>query len=66
MIHDGARIGKDVRSIQLPLSCLPQDLKYNGEYAITEIGDDNDIREYVTISHEQPLEERPLLATTIF
>ncbi|MBP5273346.1 MAG: acyl-ACP--UDP-N-acetylglucosamine O-acyltransferase [Abditibacteriota bacterium] len=44
VIHSGAVLGGD-----------PQDLKYNGEQSFLEIGDDNQIREYVTIhrgSHE--------------
>ncbi|MFI3306071.1 MAG: acyl-ACP--UDP-N-acetylglucosamine O-acyltransferase [Rikenellaceae bacterium] len=50
-IHDGARIGKGCKiHTAASISCLPQDLKFDGEYATTEIGDYNDIRECVTIS----------------
>ena len=51
VIHDGARIGKRCKiHTAASLSCLPQDLKFVGEKTTAEIGDDNDIREYVTIS----------------
>ena len=49
--HDGARIGKGCRiHTAASVSCLPQDLKFAGEQTTCEIGDYNDIREYVTIS----------------
>lgn len=51
VIHDGARIGKRCKiHTAASISCLPQDLKFRGEKTTAEIGDDNDIREYVTIS----------------
>ncbi|MGN0092003.1 MAG: acyl-ACP--UDP-N-acetylglucosamine O-acyltransferase [Alistipes sp.] len=51
VIHDGARIGKRCKiHTAASISCLPQDLKFKGEITTAEIGDDNDIREYVTIS----------------
>lgn len=51
VIHDGARIGKRCRiHTAASVSCLPQDLKFTGEKTTCVIGDDNDIREYVTIS----------------
>ena len=51
VIHVGARIGKRCRiHTAASISCLPQDLKFAGEKTLCEIGDDNDIREYVTIS----------------
>ncbi len=50
-IHDGARIGKGCKiHTAASISCLPQDLKFAGEMTTAEIGDYNDIREYVTIS----------------
>ncbi|MFI3282733.1 MAG: acyl-ACP--UDP-N-acetylglucosamine O-acyltransferase [Rikenellaceae bacterium] len=50
-IHDGARIGKGCKiHTAASISCLPQDLKFAGEVTTAEIGDYNDIREYVTIS----------------
>lgn len=50
-IHNGARIGKGTR-IQAfaSIACLPQDLKFAGEVTTAEIGEYNDIREYVTIA----------------
>ena len=51
VIHDGARIGKGCRiHTAASVSCTPQDLKFAGEATTAEIGDYNDIREYVTIS----------------
>ncbi len=51
VIHDGARIGKRCKiHTAASIACLPQDLKFAGEKTTAQIGDDNDIREYVTIS----------------
>ena len=51
VIHDGARIGKGCKiHTAASISCLPQDLKFDGEPTTAEIGDYNDIREYVTVS----------------
>lgn len=51
VIHDGARIGKGNKiHTGASIACLPQDLKFAGEVTTAEIGDCNDIREYVTIS----------------
>lgn len=51
VIHDGARIGCRCRiHTAASIACTPQDLKFAGEVTTAEIGDDNDIREYVTIS----------------
>ncbi len=51
VIHDGARIGRGCKiHTAASIACLPQDLKFNGEYSTAEIGDYNDIRECVTIS----------------
>ena len=50
-VHDGARIGNGCKIHPCAsVSCLPQDLKYKGEKTSTIIGNNNDIREYVTIS----------------
>lgn len=51
VIHDGARIGKRCKiHTAASIACLPQDLKFAGEKTTAVIGDNNDIREYVTIS----------------
>lgn len=51
VINDGARIGKGCKiHTAASIACLPQDLKFAGEVTTAEIGDYNDIREYVTIS----------------
>ena len=50
VIMDGARIGKKCKIFPgAIISAESQDLKYNGEYASTIIGDNTTIREYVTI-----------------
>lgn len=49
-IYPGARIGKNVQIYPgAVISAVPQDLKFRGEYTITEIGDNTIIRECVTI-----------------
>lgn len=49
-IFDGARIGKNCKIFPgAVISADPQDLKYNGEYATTHIGDNTTVRECVTI-----------------
>ena len=51
VIHDGARIGKGCKiHTAASIACTPQDLKCVGEKTTAEIGDYNEIREYVTIS----------------
>lgn len=50
-IMDGARIGKNCKIFPgAVISAIPQDLKYNGETTYVEIGDNNIIRECVTIN----------------
>ena len=48
---DGARIGKSCRIFPgAVISAIPQDLKFEGEYTTTVIGDHTTIRECVTIN----------------
>lgn len=50
-IMEGARIGKNCNIFPgSVISAPPQDLKYQGEDTITEIGDNTTIRECVTIN----------------
>lgn len=50
-ILSGTRIGKNCNIFPgAVLGAIPQDLKYKGEYTTVEIGDNNTIREYVTIN----------------
>ncbi|MBV6648042.1 MAG: acyl-ACP--UDP-N-acetylglucosamine O-acyltransferase [Cyclobacteriaceae bacterium] len=50
-ILDGARIGKNCRIYAgAQIACLPQDLKFDGEKTIAKIGENTEIREFVTIS----------------
>jgi UDP-N-acetylglucosamine acyltransferase len=50
-IFEGARIGKNCRIFPgAVISAIPQDLKFKGEASITEIGDNTNIRECVTIN----------------
>lgn len=51
VVHDGARIGKNCKIHSFAsIACTPQDLKFAGEKSLAEIGDNNEIRECVTIS----------------
>lgn len=50
-IMEGARIGKNCNIFPgAVISAVPQDLKFNGENTIAEIGDNTTIRECVTIN----------------
>ncbi len=50
-ILPGTRIGKNCNIFPgAVLGAIPQDLKFRGEYTTVEIGDNNVIREYVTIN----------------
>lgn len=50
-ILSGTRIGKNCNIFPgAVIGAVPQDLKYKGEYTTVEIGDNNTIREYVTIN----------------
>ncbi|WP_433833899.1 acyl-ACP--UDP-N-acetylglucosamine O-acyltransferase [Flavobacterium anhuiense] len=50
-ILKGSRIGENCQiHSNAVLGGLPQDLKYKGEYTLLEIGDNNIIREFVTIN----------------
>lgn len=51
VVLDGARIGKNCTvDTGTVIAGLPQDLKFKGEYSTVEIGDNNRIRECVTIN----------------
>ena len=50
-ILPGTRIGKNCRVFPgAVIGAIPQDLKFRGEYTTLEIGDNNTIREFVTIN----------------
>ena len=50
-IMEGARIGKNCKIFPgAVIAASPQDLKYNGEETLVRIGDNNTIREFVTIN----------------
>lgn len=50
-IFPGARIGKGCKIFPgASIAAVPQDLKFAGEYTTCEIGDNNVIREFVTIN----------------
>lgn len=50
-ILPGTRIGKNCNIFPgAVIGAVPQDLKFKGEYSTVEIGDNNVIREYVTIN----------------
>ena len=51
IIHSGARIGKNVKIYKgACISCIPQDLKFEGEVTEAFIGNGTWIREFVTVS----------------
>jgi len=51
VIMSGARLGKNCRIFPgAVISAIPQDLKFEGEYTTTEIGDNTIIRECVTVN----------------
>jgi UDP-N-acetylglucosamine acyltransferase len=50
-ILSGTRIGKNCNIFPgAVIGAIPQDLKFRGEYTTVEIGDNNTIREYVTVN----------------
>jgi UDP-N-acetylglucosamine acyltransferase len=50
-IMEGARIGKNCRIFPgAVIAAIPQDLKFNGEKTLVEVGDNTTIREFVTIN----------------
>lgn len=50
-IMEGARIGKNCKIFPgAIISAIPQDLKFDGEVTLTEIGDNTTIRECVTVN----------------
>lgn len=50
-IENGARIADRCKIFKgAVVSCIPQDLKFNGEYTTLEVGEKTTIREYVTLS----------------
>ena len=50
-ILPGTRIGKNCNIFPgAVIGAIPQDLKFKGEYSTVEIGDNNTIREFVTIN----------------
>jgi len=50
-ILPGTRIGKNCKIFPgAVIGAVPQDLKFKGEYSTVEIGDNNTIREFVTIN----------------
>ena len=51
VIRSGARIGKDCRIFQSSVIAeIPQDLKFEGEHTLFEIGDRTTIREFCTLN----------------
>ncbi len=51
MIYDGARIGSDCRIFNgASIATIPQDLKFEGEDTVLEIGDRTTVREFATLN----------------
>lgn len=64
VIMNGARIGKGVKIFPgAVISGDPQDLKFEGEYTTTEIGDNTTIREYVTINKGTKAKEKTVVGS---
>ncbi len=62
VIMNGARIGNNVKIFPgAVISGDPQDLKYEGEDTIVEIGDNTTVREYVTINKGTKASDRTLI-----
>ena len=62
VIMNGARIGKNVKIFPgAVISGDPQDLKYEGEDTIVEIGDNTTVREYVTINKGTKASDRTVV-----
>jgi UDP-N-acetylglucosamine acyltransferase len=67
LIANGARIGKECRIHHgAVLGTLPQDLKFHGEATILEVGDNNVIREYVTLNRGTHATMRTTLGSHCF
>ncbi len=50
-IHDGARISRNCKIFPgAVISAIPQDLKFNGERTLLEIGENTTIREFATLN----------------
>ena len=61
-IMEGARVGKNCKIFPgAVISAIPQDLKYEGEETIVEIGDHTTIREYVTINRGTKASEKTVI-----
>jgi len=61
-IMEGARIGKNCRIFPgAVISAMPQDLKFEGEETLTEIGDNTTIREFVPFTAVLKTDGKPRL-----
>jgi len=61
-ILPGTRIGKNCNIFPgAVIGAVPQDLKFKGEYSTVEIGDNNTIREFVTINRGTASKNRTVL-----
>ncbi len=62
VVYDGARIGKNNKIFPgAVIAAVPQDLKFNNEYTEVFIGDNNTIREAVTISRATAATKKTLV-----
>ncbi|MDR0789871.1 MAG: acyl-ACP--UDP-N-acetylglucosamine O-acyltransferase [Bacteroidales bacterium] len=61
-IFPGARIGNNCEIFpSASIAAVPQDLKFNGEYTTVEIGDNNRIRECVTINRGTAARDKTII-----
>jgi UDP-N-acetylglucosamine acyltransferase len=64
IIMPGARIGKNCKIFPgAVISAIPQDLKYQGEYSTTSIGDNTTIREFVTVNKGTKAREKTVIGS---
>src|SRR5690606_22612951 len=61
-IMKGSRIGKNCRIFPgAVIGAVPQDLKYDGEYATLEVGNNVTIREYCTLNKGTRANDRTVI-----
>ncbi len=64
IIMDGARIGNDCRIFPgAVIAGIPQDLKFNGEYSLAQIGDRTTVRECATVNRGSASKGTTLVGT---
>lgn len=66
-IENGARLENGVKIFKgAVISCIPQDLKFHGEYTTLEIGESTTIREYATVSRGTDANKKTVIGKNCF